>query len=111
MTGFGVADAPLGSGRLTVEVRTVNHRYLDLRVRVPKDLADLGMFVEQLARARVTRGRCEVSVRVDALALTGYSSARFTDAIVTRAMVRTVGGGVLAMAVTYAVGSLVGANI
>ena len=46
-----------------------------------------------------------------ALALTGYSSARFTDAIVTRAMVRTVGGGVLAMAVTYAVGSLVGANI
>jgi uncharacterized protein (TIGR00255 family) len=74
MTGFGVADAPLGSGRLTVEVRTVNHRYLDLRIRVPKELADLGMFVEQLARARVTRGRCEVSVRVDVAALT---SSRF----------------------------------
>ena len=71
MTGFGVADAPLGAGRLTVEVRTVNHRYLDLRVRVPKDLADLGMFVEQLTRSRVTRGRCEVSVRVDATALAG----------------------------------------
>lgn len=69
MTGFGVADAPLGGGRLTVEVRTVNHRYLDLRIRVPKELADLGMFVEQLARARVTRGRCEVSVRVDHAAL------------------------------------------
>jgi uncharacterized protein (TIGR00255 family) len=69
MTGFGVADAPLGGGRLTVEVRTVNHRYLDLRVRVPKELSDLGMFLEQLTRARVTRGRCEVSVRVDASAL------------------------------------------
>jgi VIT1/CCC1 family predicted Fe2+/Mn2+ transporter len=46
-----------------------------------------------------------------ALALTGYSSARFTNAIVSRAVVRTVGGGALAMAVTYAVGSLVGANI
>lgn len=71
MTGFGVADAPLGAGRLTVEVRTVNHRYLDLRVRVPKELADLGMFVEQLTRSRVTRGRCEVSVRVDVTALAG----------------------------------------
>lgn len=71
MTGFGVADAPLGAGRLTVEVRTVNHRYLDLRVRVPKELADLGMFVEQLTRSRVTRGRCEVSVRVDVTALSG----------------------------------------
>jgi VIT1/CCC1 family predicted Fe2+/Mn2+ transporter len=46
-----------------------------------------------------------------ALALTGYSSARFTNAIVSRAVVRTIGGGVLAMGVTYAVGSLVGANI
>ena len=46
-----------------------------------------------------------------ALALTGYSSARFTNAIISRAVVRTVGGGVLAMGVTYAVGSLVGANI
>jgi VIT1/CCC1 family predicted Fe2+/Mn2+ transporter len=46
-----------------------------------------------------------------ALALTGYSSARFTNAIVSRAVVRTVGGGLLAMGVTYAVGSLVGANI
>ncbi|RNM12430.1 VIT1/CCC1 transporter family protein [Nocardioides pocheonensis] len=46
-----------------------------------------------------------------ALALTGFASARFTNAIVSRAMVRTVGGGLLAMGVTYAVGSLVGANI
>ena len=69
MTGFGIAEAPLGAGRLTVEVRTVNHRYLDLRGRVPKELADLGRFVAQLTRVRVTRGRCEVSVRVDATAL------------------------------------------
>lgn len=46
-----------------------------------------------------------------ALALTGWSSARFTNAIVSRAVVRTVGGGLLAMIVTYGVGSLVGANI
>jgi VIT1/CCC1 family predicted Fe2+/Mn2+ transporter len=48
---------------------------------------------------------------VAALALTGYSSARFTNAVVSRAIVRTVGGGVLAMGVTYAVGRLVGASL
>lgn len=51
-----------------------------------------------------------VSVVV-ALALTGYSSARFTNAIIGRAVARNVGGGVLAMGITYAVGALVGANI
>jgi vacuolar iron transporter family protein len=48
-----------------------------------------------------------VSVAV-ALALTGYLSARFAGAIVSRAVARNVVGGVLAMTVTYAIGSLVG---
>ncbi|MYT71140.1 MULTISPECIES: VIT family protein [unclassified Streptomyces] len=45
-----------------------------------------------------------------ALALTGYSSARTGNAAVGRAIVRNVGGGALAMAVTYAAGSLLGAT-
>jgi VIT1/CCC1 family predicted Fe2+/Mn2+ transporter len=51
-----------------------------------------------------------VSVAV-ALALTGFLSARFTGAIISRAIVRNVAGGVLAMAVTYAIGGLVGRGI
>jgi vacuolar iron transporter family protein len=46
-----------------------------------------------------------------ALALTGFLSARFTGAIVSRAIARNVAGGVLAMAVTYAIGGLVGRSI
>jgi VIT1/CCC1 family predicted Fe2+/Mn2+ transporter len=46
-----------------------------------------------------------------ALALTGFVSARFTGALVGRAMLRNVAGGVLAMAITYAIGGLVGRNI
>jgi len=65
MTGFGAGDFPLGAGRLGVEIRALNHRFLDVRVRVARELGDLAGFVEQLARERMTRGRFEVTVRVD----------------------------------------------
>jgi uncharacterized protein (TIGR00255 family) len=69
MTGFGLGEAPLDAGKLIVEIRGVNHRFLDVRVRVPRELADLATFVEQLSRERLTRGRYEVAVRVEGTAL------------------------------------------
>jgi uncharacterized protein (TIGR00255 family) len=65
MTGFGLGEVPIGKGRLGVEIRAVNHRFLDVRVRVPRELGDLPGFVEQLAREHFTRGRFEVAVRLD----------------------------------------------
>ena len=80
MTGFGIGDAPLTgdpstppSGRLSVEIRAVNHRYLDVRVRAPNQLPDLAAAVETLARERLTRGRFDVTVRVEAAALGAVS--------------------------------------
>jgi uncharacterized protein (TIGR00255 family) len=69
MTGFGLGDAPVEAGKLAVEIRGVNHRFLDVRVRLPRELADLASFVEQIAREKLTRGRYEVAVRVDGVAL------------------------------------------
>lgn len=65
MTGYGQGEAPLGPGKVVVEIRSVNHRGLDVRVRVPRELSDAAMLVEQRVRALVARGRCDVSVRVD----------------------------------------------
>jgi uncharacterized protein (TIGR00255 family) len=65
MTGFGAGEVPLGTGRLGVEIRAVNHRFLDVRVRVPRELSDLAGFVEQVSRERLSRGRYEVTVRID----------------------------------------------
>ena len=62
-------EAPLGSGRLVLDLRSVNHRHLDVRVRVPQDIADQSLFVEQRARERLTRGRFELSVRYEGPAL------------------------------------------
>ncbi|MGC4088289.1 MAG: YicC/YloC family endoribonuclease [Polyangiaceae bacterium] len=64
MTGFGIGEAALGDGRVTLELRALNHRFLDVRVRVPNEIADHGSFIEQLAREGLTRGRFEVGVRL-----------------------------------------------
>ncbi len=65
MTGFGAGEAPSGSGKICVEIRSVNHRFLDMRVRMPQSLGDLAAFVESSAREKLTRGRFEISVRTE----------------------------------------------
>lgn len=62
MTGFGQADD--GNG-LVVEVRTVNHRHLDVACRLPKAWAGLEAEVKAEVARHVRRGRVELSVRLD----------------------------------------------
>jgi uncharacterized protein (TIGR00255 family) len=69
MTGFGAGDSPLGEGRLTMELRALNHRFLDVRVRLPAEIGEQVAFVEQLARERLDRGRIDVGVRLSDAAL------------------------------------------
>jgi uncharacterized protein (TIGR00255 family) len=69
MTGFGLGEVPIGSGKLGVEIRGVNHRFLDVRVRLPRELAELSGFVEGVARERLVRGRYEVALRIEGTTL------------------------------------------
>jgi uncharacterized protein (TIGR00255 family) len=69
MTGFGVGDAPLGEGRLVLELRSLNHRFLEVRVRLAAELVDHAFWLEQLARERLTRGRFDVGVRLEGAAI------------------------------------------
>lgn len=66
MTGFGLGEAPLAGGTLRVELRAVNHRHLDLRVRVLSDAPDVTLAIEDALRTRLGRGRVEAHVRWDA---------------------------------------------
>ena len=69
MTGFGVGDARLGEGRVTVEVRSLNHRFVEVRVRVPTELSEHSFFLEQACRERFKRGRHDVTLRLGDSAL------------------------------------------
>lgn len=65
MTGFGAGEVALPQGRMVAEVRSVNGRSLDVRVRTPESLADLAMPAELMVRKCVARGRVDVSLRTD----------------------------------------------
>ena len=62
MTGFSVAAAELDSGSLSLEIRSVNHRYLDLQLRVPDELRMLEQPLREAISASVTRGKVECRV-------------------------------------------------
>ena len=65
MTGFGIGEVPVGQGRVLAEIRSVNQRFLDIRTRLPRDLAELSLFTEQVIRERLRRGRIELVVRTE----------------------------------------------
>lgn len=65
MTGFGAGEAPLGGGRLLLEARSLNHRFVEVRVAMPSELGTHAFFVEQRARQRARRGRYNVTVRME----------------------------------------------
>ncbi|MFO0616065.1 MAG: YicC/YloC family endoribonuclease [Polyangiaceae bacterium] len=65
MTGYGIGDVALPRGRVVAEVRSVNGRTLDVRIRLPEALGDLTIWAEQLVRKRLRRGRVEASIRAE----------------------------------------------
>ncbi|APR77133.1 Hypothetical protein A7982_02480 [Minicystis rosea] len=71
MTGFGVGDASLPGGRVVAEIRSVNQRFLDVRARLPRELADLSLFAEQVARERLRRGRVDLVVHTEGAPASG----------------------------------------
>lgn len=60
MTGFGAGEVVAGAGRYGVEVRSVNHRFLEVVVRSPRDLSLLEDRVRTLVQSRLLRGRVDV---------------------------------------------------
>ena len=55
MTGFGTARAAVGDNEVRVELRAVNHRFLDIRVRASGPLKEHGSAAEQLLRGKLKR--------------------------------------------------------
>jgi len=67
MTGFGRAELRGDTLVVTVEARSVNHRHLDVALRVPRALAALELDARRAIAARLERGRVDVAVQVAAV--------------------------------------------
>ena len=63
MTAFASAESDIGPGALSIEIRSVNHRYLELGLRLPEELRNLEPQVRERVAARLSRGKVDVGLR------------------------------------------------
>lgn len=62
MTGFGRDELQENDRRISVEIKAVNHRYLDLSIRMPKKLAALESLVRSVCKEYMERGKVDVYI-------------------------------------------------
>jgi uncharacterized protein (TIGR00255 family) len=62
MTGYAMAAKEFPYGALNVEMRSVNHRYLDIQFRLPEDLRSIEPALRELLAANLNRGKVECRV-------------------------------------------------
>ena len=62
MTGYATAGAELDSGSLTLELRAVNHRYLDIQLRMPDELRSVEGALREAISAQLQRGKVECRI-------------------------------------------------
>jgi uncharacterized protein (TIGR00255 family) len=63
MTGYGSGAAPVANGRIVVEIRSVNSRFLELKVALPREHASAESELREAVQAAIERGRVDVVVR------------------------------------------------
>src|SRR3954462_8631905 len=63
MTAFASADADIGQGTLSVEIRSVNHRYLELGLRLPEEIRSMEPLVRERVAAKLSRGKVDLGAR------------------------------------------------
>ncbi len=64
MTAFASAESETAHGALSIELRSVNHRYLELSPRLPDDLRSFEPHLRDVLNARLSRGKVDISVRL-----------------------------------------------
>jgi uncharacterized protein (TIGR00255 family) len=65
MTAFGRGEAMADGYRFTVELRTLNHRFCDIRIKLPRKYTDFEEEIKSKLRSQFSRGRIEVNVVAD----------------------------------------------
>ncbi len=66
MTGYGRAEALIEGRKWIIEIKSLNHRYIEIITRLPNALSPLEVDIKKRVGERIFRGRIEVSVQADA---------------------------------------------
>ncbi len=64
MTGFGRSKVESDTFQITVEMKSVNHRFLEMSIRLPKQMMVFEDKIRKIIAQQVRRGRIEVSISI-----------------------------------------------
>jgi uncharacterized protein (TIGR00255 family) len=86
MTGFGAAEGMVGGSRVSVELRTVNHRFFSPSIKLPSDLSRWEPDVREALRKKIARGHVTLAARTErAMSSISIDEQRFASYV---AMIR-----------------------
>lgn len=80
MTGFGRCEISDGERRFTVEMKGVNHRYLDVNIRMPKKLNCFETALRNLIKQSILRGKVDLFIQYEDLS-EGQMSLRYNETL------------------------------
>lgn len=83
MTAFAGAESETPYGNLSIELRSVNHRFLELSPRLPDDLRSFEPPLRETLTARLARGKVDINVRLKSAAVR-TASLEVDDALLDR---------------------------
>lgn len=73
MTGFGRCEISEDSRKITVEMKSVNHRYLDINIKMPKKLNCFEAEIRNLLKAYIQRGKIDIFITYEDSAEANFS--------------------------------------
>jgi len=65
MTGFGRGESSSSGYQVTVEIKTLNSRYLDISVRMPQSIQDKEIKLKECVQKNLSRGKVNLNINVD----------------------------------------------
>lgn len=86
MTGFASVERQSPAGRLSWEIRSVNHRYLEVGLRLPEEFRVLEPAIRELLRETLSRGKVDAGLRFSAGSDTGENQLVLNDSLVRQLM-------------------------
>ena len=105
MTGFGRGEYADEVSKVTVEIRAVNHRYLDIFVKMPRKYAFAEESIKSAIKGKVHRGKVEVNVSVDNI---GQSDS---DVLLDKELAAKYFKALTELSETFEIGELAGPSL
>lgn len=65
MTGFGRGEYKSEKYSFTTEIKTINHRYLDINIKLPRRISFLEDWIRNIVKKEILRGRVEIFIKMD----------------------------------------------